>query len=129
MCGKQNHNGTQCTVVWYVDDNKISHIDPTVVSMIIEKIESKFGKMTVVRGTTHVFLGMTFFFNENGTATISMKNYLQEAIEESKLDITKTASTPAQNHLFDIDEKSPLLPKAKAEIFHSIVAKLLYVSI
>jgi hypothetical protein len=37
-------NGKQCTIVWYVDDNKISHVDPKVVSDVIEYIESKFGK-------------------------------------------------------------------------------------
>ena len=32
--------GSQCTVVWYVDDNKISHRNPKVVDKIIEKLES-----------------------------------------------------------------------------------------
>jgi Reverse transcriptase (RNA-dependent DNA polymerase) len=32
-------DGTQCTVVWYVDDNKISHVKPTVVTMIIKKLK------------------------------------------------------------------------------------------
>jgi Reverse transcriptase (RNA-dependent DNA polymerase) len=43
-------NGKQYTVVWYVDDNKISHVDPNVVSEVIQKIEEQFGKMTVTRG-------------------------------------------------------------------------------
>ena len=25
-------NGRQCTIAWYVDDNKISHVDPDVVT-------------------------------------------------------------------------------------------------
>ena len=29
-------NGSQCTIVWYVDDNKISHKDPKVVDDIIK---------------------------------------------------------------------------------------------
>ena len=29
-------NGKQCTIVWYVDDNKISHVDPNVVTDIIK---------------------------------------------------------------------------------------------
>ena len=29
-------NGKQCTVVWYVDDNKILHEDPEVVTKVIE---------------------------------------------------------------------------------------------
>ena len=29
----------QCTIVWYVDDNKISHVNPNVVTNVIQKIE------------------------------------------------------------------------------------------
>jgi hypothetical protein len=36
--------GKQCTVGWYVNDNKISHVEPSVVTEIIKKIEDKFGK-------------------------------------------------------------------------------------
>jgi hypothetical protein len=72
--------GTQCTIIWYVDDNKISHANPAVVSSIIEKIEERFGKMTVTRGKQHTFLGMNFTFNDNETVTIAMKEYLSESI-------------------------------------------------
>jgi hypothetical protein len=37
--------------------------------------------MTVASGKNNVFLGMKFSFNDDGTATLSMKNYLEEAIE------------------------------------------------
>jgi len=47
--------GKQCTIAWYVDDNKISNVDDTVITDIIEKIEAKFGKMTVTRGKSRVF--------------------------------------------------------------------------
>ena len=36
-------NGKQCTVAWYVDDNKISHVDEKVVTTILDKIEERFG--------------------------------------------------------------------------------------
>jgi hypothetical protein len=66
--------GTQCTVAWYVDDNKISHVNPpTVVTSIIEKIEAQFGKMTVTRGREHVFLGMNIQYTEERTAIITIK--------------------------------------------------------
>ena len=29
-------NGEQCTIVWYVDNNKVSHKDPKVVDDIIQ---------------------------------------------------------------------------------------------
>ena len=40
-------NDTQCTITWHVDDLKISHKDPTVVSNIIKEIEKVYGEMTV----------------------------------------------------------------------------------
>ena len=32
---KKTINGSQCTILLYVDDNKISHEDPEVVSQIL----------------------------------------------------------------------------------------------
>ena len=122
-------NGKQCTIAWYVDDNKISHEDPAVVTDIINKLESKFGKMTVTRGKEHVFLGMNVKYTDEKTAVISMKNYLIEAIDESGLDIKRTAATPATRELFEVDEKSKVLSTSDAEVFHRTVAKLLYVAI
>jgi hypothetical protein len=123
-------NGKDCTIAWYVDDTNISHEDPEVVSMIIEKLEAAFGKMKVTRGTSHVFLGMNIEYNkEKRNAKITMKDYLSEAIEESGLGIKNKAATPANKELFDVDPKSRALTKQQGEVFHSVVAKLLYVSI
>ena len=33
-------NGKQCTICWYVDDSKISHVDPKIVDWVIENIEN-----------------------------------------------------------------------------------------
>jgi len=100
-------DGKQCTIAWYVDDNKISHISKKVVSNVIKAIEAKFGKMTVVRGKKHVFLGIDIVFNGDGTATILMKDYLMESIVDSGMDTSKTAATLAKKDLFTIDEDSP----------------------
>jgi hypothetical protein len=104
-------------------------VDPKVVTDVINLIESKFDKMTVTRGKEHVFLGMNIRYTEEGTAVVTMKEYLKEAIQESKMDISRTATTPARKDLFDVDDRAEALPKERAETFHSVVAKLLYVSI
>jgi hypothetical protein len=52
--------GKQCTLVWYVDDNKVSHEDPQVVTQILEIIKSYFGKLTITRGKSQQFLGVDF---------------------------------------------------------------------
>ena len=122
-------NGKQCTIGWYVDDNKISHVDPDVVTSIIEKIEEKFGKMTVTRGKVHTFLGMKITLQKDKTVMIvEMKEYIKDAIEDFAQDVSKHVATPAKKDLFEIDEKSPKLDKDEADHFHRIVVKLLYVS-
>ena len=85
--------GKQCMVAWYVDDAKISHEDPEVVTMIINKLEEQFGKMMVTWGSEHVFLGMNIRYTDEGTAVIGMKRYLQEAIDECGLDLRRAASS------------------------------------
>ena len=88
-------DGSQCTIAWYVDDNKISHKDPNVVTRMIKVIEEEFDTMTVTRGKEHVFLGMHVKYTEQRTAEITMTDYLKEAIEESRMDINKVSPTPA----------------------------------
>jgi hypothetical protein len=123
-------DGKQCTIGWYVDDTKISHEDPAVVTRVIDTLESHFGKMTVQRGDEHVFLGMQIKYDRVlKTANVSMREYLTEAISESGLAIVKAASTPASKDLFSVSAASPFLSKSEQEVFHSVVAKLLYVSI
>ncbi len=121
--------GKQCTIAWYVDDTKISHVDPAVVTSIIDQLEARFDKMTVTRGLEHSFLGKKIRYTGSGTAIITMKQYLEEALSECGMDIVREVSTPAQRDLFDVNEKSPLLDKAEGIVFHSICAKLLYVSL
>jgi hypothetical protein len=119
--------GSQCTIGWFVDDTKISHVNPDVVTSIISLLEERFGKMTVTRGPTHKFLGMHIHYLSDGTATVHMPSYIAEAITESNLHLGSPAPTPCCTHLLDIDATSPLLSLSRAKTFHSVVAKLLYV--
>ena len=120
-------NGKQCTIVWYVDDNKISHVDPSIVMQVIGKIEEHFGAMTVTRGSTHQFLGMTVEYCD-GFAMITMREHIESAITESEVKVGGRAVTPAKRDLFEIRDNSPILPEKQADRFHRTVAKLLYVS-
>ena len=59
-------NGQQCTLVWHVDDMKISHADPKVVTDIINQLEQEFGKeapLTTRQGKIHCYLGMMLNFS------------------------------------------------------------------
>jgi hypothetical protein len=107
---------SQCTVAWYVDDTKISHVKSTVVTSVIKMIEEKFGKMTVTRGQHHVFLGMNIVFTGDGNLSIGMQECIKEAMLTFGEDVSRPAATPAKKKLFEIDEDSVLLDKGKSEI-------------
>ena len=35
-------DGKQCTVIWHVDDLKISHVDPKVVAWFLNKLQGRY---------------------------------------------------------------------------------------
>jgi hypothetical protein len=119
--------GSQCTVAWFVDDTMISHIKPSVVDFMISHLEQKFGKLSITRGRDHKFLGMDISFRPDGTASISMPSYIQEAVEIYGVDPSQKAPTPCAGSLFDVNPSSPRLDAKRSALFHSIVAKLIYV--
>jgi len=52
--------GKQCTMIWHVDDLKISHVSAKVVDEIIDQLDEKFGKETPIsrnRGKFMITLG------------------------------------------------------------------------
>jgi hypothetical protein len=53
---------------------------------------------------------------------------LEEAIEDFGEKITKISASPAKRDLFVIDEESGALGDERKGVFHSVVAKLMYVS-
>jgi len=77
LCVANAHiEGHQCTIVWYVDDNKISHIDPTVIDKVISMIERKFGKMSKSRGSKQDFPSMDIRY-EKVKVKIGMKKHIK----------------------------------------------------
>ena len=55
-----------------------------------------------------------------------MIDYLKECINEFPEDVKKTVTSPATAHLFDVRDNAQALDSNSMEIFHKIVAKLLF---
>ena len=51
-------DGSQCTIAWHVDYNKVSHVDEKFVTRLIKELEVHFGKLKVTGGKLHDYLGM-----------------------------------------------------------------------
>ena len=119
-------NGKQCTIVWYVDDVKISHAEEKVVRQVISDIERPFGKMNVTIGKEHEYLGMKVRITDDRKIEIDMREQIDEILESFGYNIEDGASTPAARHLMMVNAKGILLDPKRKESFHSNTAKLLY---
>ena len=122
-------NGKQCTIAWYVDDNKLSHVDPDVVTKIMDEIKEHFGDLVISRGNEHDLLGMKIVMDrKNKNINIDMTDQIKEALEMFGEEVDDTVVSPAKRHLFETyDGKSDELCEARSEIFHSVTAKLLFI--
>ena len=70
---------------------------------------------------------MNITLTEDKKIEIRMKKQIEEAIVWYGESITEKPVTPATKGLFNVDENSELLDERKSEIFHSVVAKLLFI--
>jgi hypothetical protein len=117
-------NGKQCTIAWYVDDTKISHMDPNVVTSIIHKLEERFDRMTVTRGREHVFLGMNINYTHDTHGCDHNEGLPEEAIEESghrhfQIGLHACLQNPISKSM-----KIQLCwARLRAEVFHSVAAE------
>ena len=112
---------------------KISHVKKKCVDEMIEwsksMYEDKVGKVKQSRGKIHDYLGMEMDFSDPGTVQIKMIRYVQDMVAcfPDQAAVQKAVVSPASDSLFRIRD-SPRLNKDKAEIFHNIVAKGLFVA-
>ena len=98
-------NGKQYTIVFYIDDNKISHADENAVTNIIETLSSYFGELTESRGNNHDNLGM-YIELKNRKVHVGMKDQMLEAIEWGGNQKGWMPPTPANADLFSVDEQA-----------------------
>ena len=129
--------GKQQTVLFHVDDCKLSHVNTKVNDKLIEILRKEYenifedgsGKMKVHRGKVHEYLGMTLDFSEKGLVKVSMPKYIEECLtnfDKIMPNCKGTKSSAAPRDLFEIDDEAEKLPKLKREQFHSLVAKVLF---
>ena len=121
-------NGSQCTILWYVDDLKISHKEKKVVDEILAWLESVYGEIRTTKGKQHTYVGMDLDFSKAGEVEVSMKGYLEETIDDFPVPIEGIASTPASLFLFQVNPNSSKLSEDRVRAFHTAVAKLLFVT-
>jgi hypothetical protein len=130
--------GKQLTVVWHVDDLKVSHVLATVVTRMADWLKKTYerlfddgsGKMKICRGKIHEYLGMTLDFTVPGQVRITMLPDINKIVDQfSQYDnSTSIAATPAAKHLFKVNNEAVPLSKDQKTVFHNFVAKCLFLT-
>jgi hypothetical protein len=128
-------DGTQMTVVWHVDDLKVSHISRAAIMVLVGYLKQKYGEgLTVHTGSVHDYLGVDHDYSERGVVKLSMMTHLDKIFNDFPEKIEKASLTPASENLFrirDPDENTKLkkwLEPDRVKDFHHTVAQLLFVS-
>jgi hypothetical protein len=125
-------DGYQMTLVWHVDDLKVSHKKEKAIDQFLKWLESKYGneeinKMKAKRGKKHDYLGMILDYTEKGKVKIDMTDYVKAMIREFPEELKGRTTTPASERIFEVNESSKLNDEQR-EIFHTFVAKALFVA-
>ena len=93
-------NGHQMTVTWHVDDLKVSHKDPFMITPFAQYLSTKYGEqLSVKRGQVYDYLGMDLDYSTKVEVKIGMIKYLQKAENEFPEPILGTAKSPAGEHM------------------------------
>jgi Reverse transcriptase (RNA-dependent DNA polymerase) len=124
-------NNKQHTVTWHVDDLKSSHVDPKVNDEFLKWLNAKYGDPKVApvkatRGQIHDYLAMKLDFTKRGKLIVDMSDYVKSMVKEFPEELCKS-NYPWNENLFKVDTNSPELAKDKRELFHTFVAKGLFV--
>eukprot|EP00957_Ditylum_brightwellii_P152974 11643899-Ditylum_brightwellii.AAC.1 len=69
---------------------------------------------------------MTLDFSKRGKVKVIMSDYLKDIIKDFPEVIQGTVTSPASDHLFNVDENGTLLDEILARQFHTSTAKLLF---
>ena len=143
--------GTQITIIVYVDDLMIISKKPRLIKAIITTLEMKYDKLKISSGKVHNYLGMVFDFSNPTYVSVDQIGMVEDIISSTRTAVQQytatplsaahrsfaerlkkapsaSSKTPAAPYLFAVSTDSPLLEDELKAIFHSTVAKLMFIS-
>ena len=83
MCGKRTGREEAMTVVWYVENPKLSHKYPFEANKFAQYFLTIYGnKLKVHIGNIHDYIVMDFDYSETGVVNVSIIKYLQKVLDE-----------------------------------------------
>ena len=128
------------TIAVYVDDLMILSNSARTSDWLLEESTKKYDQLKITRGTIHNYLRIVFDLSQPPFILINQQGMIEDIVSSTKTSVntaTNTNSsirskfphkTPAAPYLLDINTDSDLLPEPLQIIFHSTVAKLIFIS-
>ena len=116
----------QITIAIYVDDLFITSRNEWMIKDLISQMKERFSEVKVTEGDTHNYLGMTFDFSKENKVKVTMNTYVEEMLKE--WEVTGKASSPALSNLFEVRDDAEVLTDGQQLVFHSRIAKVLYLA-
>ena len=95
----------------HIDDLKISHVDPNVVTSVIDDIQKEYGNNDTVTfniGKVHNYLGMKIDFYTTEKVEITMNDSIFDIIDDTPNAMIGEAVTPTGAHLFQVNKEDPI---------------------
>ena len=103
----------------------MSHKTLGVISEIINKVNKHFEDQSIVRGENHTLLAINIEIQDNIILVDILEN-LEDCITMFGEDVSTSASSPATK-VSEVREYDKQLIEKKGELFHLVVAKLLFI--
>ena len=76
--------GKQITIVWYIDNNNLLHVDINVVTDILEQSKKHFEDLVVRRGDTHNLLRIYIYIKKYKNVELIMKHQIEGKVSQFK---------------------------------------------
>ena len=94
----------QITVVWHVDDMKVSHKNKEEGTKFIKCMKGIYGEeIPIARGKRNTYVGKDLGYSTPGKLIVSTDSYITEAIDKLSEEMMKPIKTTAGNHLFKVN--------------------------
>ena len=111
---------------------KVSYKDDKEIEKFIKWIKDNYedqdiGKVKISHGKVHNYLGIRLDFSSPREVKIDMIDYIEKMVEDFPEKTTTVVSTPAATHLFEVRDDVKKLDDERAEQFHNLVARGLFV--
>ena len=110
-----------------MDDNKVSHMDNRVNSIVSDKIEEKCEKLSRTTGKKHRFLDVDINYIGGVKVAVSTPHHVGKALEYFGETLKGKVVNPTTSQLFTITSEGKELDDLKKYRYHSITNKILWI--